>query len=281
MFGNKKKIVILGSPIDHSMSPAIHNYWLKKYKISGIYKTLKTDIKDLKKTLNYLKNKGYVGANVTIPLKEKVVNFTDKVDKVVFTTKAINTLIFHKKKGIEGKNTDVYGFKKSISSIKEKKTAVIIGSGGAARAVVYGLLDLNFRQIVIINKTLSKAKKLKKDMEKLFHFKKPKIIIKNFNQLKNSLNNVSLLVNTTPLGMKGFKILKLPIKRLNKNTVVFDLIYNPLETFLLKQAKQNGNKTINGLKMLLYQAQSSFFLWFKKKPKITKELENKIKEKIK
>ena len=98
MFGNKKKIVILGSPIDHSMSPAINNYWLKKYKISGTYKKLKTDIKDLKKTLNYLKSKGYVGANVTIPLKEKVVNFTDKVDKVVFTTKAINTLIFHKKK---------------------------------------------------------------------------------------------------------------------------------------------------------------------------------------
>ncbi len=281
MLGNKKKIVILGSPIAHSMSPAIHNYWLKKYKILGTYKTLKTDNKDLEKTLNYLKNKEYIGANITIPLKEKVVNFVDKIDKAALLTKAINTLIFHKKKIIEGKNTDIYGFKKSISNLKEKKTAVVIGSGGAARAVIYGLLDLNFRQIIIFNKTLSKAKKLKKDMEKISYFKKTKIIIKNFNKLKNSLHNTSLLVNTTPLGMKGFKTLKLPIERLNKNTVVFDLIYNPLETFLLKQAKQNGNKTINGLKMLLYQAQNSFYLWFKKKPKITKELENKIKEKIK
>ena len=119
-------------------------------------------------------------------------------------------------------------------------------------------------------------------MEKIFPSKKnSKISLKKLNQLEKSLNNINLLINTTPLGMKGFKNFILPIKKLDKNVVVFDLIYNPLETFLLKQAKQNGNKTINGLKMLLYQAQNSFFQWFRKKPRITKELENKIKEKIK
>ena len=119
-------------------------------------------------------------------------------------------------------------------------------------------------------------------MEKIFPSKKKsKISLKKLNQLEKSLNNINLLINTTPLGMKGFKNFILPIKKLDKNVVVFDLIYNPLETLLLKQAKQYGNKTINGLKMLLYQAQNSFFQWFQKKPRITKELENKIKEKIK
>ena len=141
------KIAILGFPVKHSLSPKMHNYWLKTMKIKGEYKTIETNKNNLKKTVKKLCQQKYVGLNLTIPLKEEVVKFLNKKDKVVNTIGAVNTLIFYKGKNIEGKNTDVYGFKESLKTFlknKTKKQSIIIGSGGAARAVLCALIEMKF-----------------------------------------------------------------------------------------------------------------------------------------
>ena len=206
------------------------------------------------------------------------INFLDKTDSTVDSTKAVNTLIFHDKKFIEGKNTDVLGFKTSLKeSMKTttKEKAIIIGNGGAARAILYSLITLKYKQIVICARKRTKSEQLRKDMEKLqFKNSKTVIILKNIENIEEETEETNLLVNTTPLGMKGYPDIFFSFDKLNKNALVFDVVYNPLETNLLKQTRKRGNKTINGLRMLLYQAQGGFKAWFHKKPKITKELEN-------
>ena len=285
MKNDKKELAILGFPINHSFSPTIHTYWMKKYNINGTYKKIKTSTKRLKKIVKNLCSLGYRGVNLTIPLKEETISILNKSDNIVKITKSVNTLIFHNKNLIEGINTDVYGFKKSLYEItkgKNKGKALVIGSGGAARAVVYGLIDMNYKEIVIVYRTKKKARQLKKDMEKQ-HQKlgKKKIALKNIKNIEDEISNTNLLVNTTPLGMKGFPKMAFSLEKLNKKTSVFDLVYNPLETELIKFAKKNGNKNTNGLKMLLYQAQLSFSFWFNKKPNISKQLEDILRKKIK
>ena len=282
---NKKKIAVLGFPIKHSLSPKIHNYWLKKNNLKGSYTAIETPLNNLKKTITKLCRENYVGVNLTIPLKEKAVNYLDKSDDIVNFTGAVNTIIFQDKKFIEGKNTDVEGFKKSLLELvknKVRKKAIIIGNGGAARAVLYALLKLKYQEIIVCARNVKKSSVLKNDMKKLESNNfKTKIILNKINNLEKQLKKTNLLVNTTPLGMKGFGNLNFPIEYLEKKTLVFDLVYNPVETRLLNKAKKNGNKSTNGLRMLLYQAQESFNEWFHIKPKITKELENIIKGKVK
>ena len=285
MSGNKKKIAVMGFPIKHSLSPTIHNYWLKKNNINGSYTTIKTPLNELEKKIATLCNKDYVGVNLTIPLKERAIKLLDKTDAIVNFTKAVNTLIFHKNKFIEGRNTDVIGFKNSLlespeSKIREK--AIIIGNGGAARAILYCLIKLKYKHIVVCARTKKKSEQLKKDMEK-FKFKNSriKVFFKNIKNLEKESKKTNLLVNATPLGMKGFPDLSFSLNELDKQALVFDIVYNPLETTLLKKAKKKGNKTINGLKMLLYQAQEAFKIWFDKKPKITKLLEKILIKEIK
>ena len=143
MSGNKKKIAVMGFPIKHSLSPTIHNYWLKKNNIKGSYTTIKTPLNKLEKTIATLCNKDYIGVNLTIPLKEQAVKLLDKTDSIVNFTKAVNTLVFHKNKFVEGRNTDVIGFKNSLlesSKSKIREKAIIIGNGGAARAILYCLI---------------------------------------------------------------------------------------------------------------------------------------------
>ena len=276
----KKKLAILGHPIKNSLSPKMHNYWLKKLNINGNYKLIDTPLSNFKKKINYLSKKNYKGLNLTIPLKEEAIKFLNKKDKIVKLTGAVNVLIFSKKK-IEGKNTDVYGFKKSLINIvknKKKDTAIIIGAGGAARAVLFVLIEMKYKKIFLFNRSNNNLKKIKKDFSKL---KKNGIFYKNFSFINSFLNKTNLLVNTTPLGMKGFPKLNINVNNLKKNSSVFDLIYNPLETKLIKDSKKNGLKNTNGLDMLIYQAQRSFNYWFKKTPKITKELKKILEKEIK
>ena len=285
MSGNKKKVAVMGFPIKHSLSPTIHNYWLKKNNINGSYTTIKTPLNKLEKTIATLSNKDYIGVNLTIPLKEQAVKLLDKTDSIVNFTKAVNTLVFHKNKFVDGRNTDVIGFKNSLlesSKSKIREKAIIIGNVGAARAILYCLIKLKYKHIVVCARTKKKSEQLKKDMEK-FKFKNSriKIFFKNIKNLEKESKKTNLLVNATPLGMKGFPDLSFSLNELDKQALVFDIVYNPLETALLKKAKKKGNKTINGLKMLLYQAQESFKIWFDKKPKITKLLEKILIKEIK
>tara|TARA_Y100000590_G_scaffold380888_1_gene449552 strand:+ start:5884 stop:6726 length:843 start_codon:yes stop_codon:yes gene_type:complete len=277
------KVAILGYPIKHSLSPKIHNYWMKKLNIKGEYLLLETPKKKFFNTIKNLQKNNFLGVNLTIPLKEEVLKYKNEKDKIVKTIGAANVLVFSKKK-IVAKNTDVYGFKKSIIKLikkKEKKIAIIIGSGGASRAILYSLIELKYKNIFLYNRSINNAKKMKKDFLKNFSNKiKTQIFCENLKKINLNLKNANILINTTPLGMKNFPNLNINIENLNKNAVIIDLIYNPLETNLIKEANKNNIKNINGLDMLLYQAQKSFYYWFKKNPKITNDLKKILKKEI-
>ncbi|MBC49947.1 MAG: shikimate dehydrogenase [Pelagibacteraceae bacterium] len=279
------KIAILGYPIKHSLSPKIHNYWLKEMKINGKYTAIKTPIKNLEKTIKNLSNKGYKGLNLTIPLKEEVLKYINSKNKIVDIIGAANVLIFSKKGHVKGKNTDVYGFKKSILKLvknKRKEIAIVIGSGGAARAIVYVLIQMNYKKIIIYNRTKKNAEIIKKDLLKKHSSKlQTKINCENLKKIKNNIKKTNLLINTTPMGMKNFPNLNIDIKDLRRDAAVFDLIYNPLETKLIKESNKRGIKNTNGLDMLIYQAQKSFFYWLNKTPKITEKLKKILEKEIK
>ena len=279
------KIAILGYPIKHTLSPKMHNYWLKELGISGKYEAIKTPIKNFKKTIKKLCNEGYKGVNLTLPLKEEALKYLNKKDRIVDFVGATNVLIFLKQNVIEGKNTDVYGFKKSLIKLvknKKRKTAIIIGSGGAARAVLCALIEMRYKKIIIFNRTKKNAEKIRKDFIKNFSSNlKIKIVCENLKNLKRNLEKIDLLVNTTPMGMKNFPALNINIKKFKTNLAVFDLVYNPLETKLIKDSKKWGIKNTNGLDMLMYQAQKSFYYWLNKKPKITNKLKKILEKEIK
>ena len=279
------KIAILGNPINHSLSPKIHNYWLKEMKINAKYTAIKTPIKNLEKTIKNLSNKGYKGVNLTIPLKEEALKYINSKNKIVDIIGAANVLIFSKKGHVKGKNTDVYGFKKSILKLvknKRKEIAIVIGSGGAARAIVYVLIQMNYKKIIIYNRTKKNAEIIKKDLLKKHSSKlQTKINCEKLKKIKNNIKKTNLLINTTPMGMKNFPPLNINIKKFKTNLAVFDLVYNPLETKLIKDSKKRGIKNTNGLDMLMYQAQRSFYYWLNKKPKVTNKLKKILEKEIK
>lgn len=281
----KEKIAILGQPIKHTLSPKMHNYWLKELRINGKYEAIKTSVRDLGKTIKKLNKHGYKGVNLTIPLKEEALKYLDRKDKVVSITGAANVLIFSNQGQIEGKNTDVYGFKKSLINLvknKKRETAIVIGGGGAARAVLCVLIQMKYKKIILCNRTRKKAELVKRNfIEKLSSNLKTHIICKNLKDIKENAKEANLLVNTTPMGMKKFPSLNIDIKNLKTNSTVFDLIYNPLETKLIKESKKRGIKNTNGLEMLMYQAQKSFYYWLNKTPKVTNKLKKTLEKEIK
>ena len=279
------KIAVLGYPIKHSLSPKMHNYWLKELNIKGQYKAIETLKKNLNKVLKKLSKEKYKGVNLTIPLKESALKYLKKKDKIVNLTGAANVLIFSKQGNINGKNTDVYGFKKSLIRLiknKKREIATIIGSGGAARAVLYSLIEMKYNKVFIFNRTKKNAIKIKKDFINNYSLNlKTKIFCKSLKNIKKNLKETNLLINTTPMGMKGFPILDIDIKYLKLNSVVYDLIYNPLETKLIKDSKDRGIKNTNGLNMLMYQAQKSFYYWLNKTPKVSNKLKKILEKEIK
>jgi shikimate dehydrogenase len=262
---SSKKAFIIGSPVSHSLSPKLHGFWLKHYRIDGSYEALNVPTEYLVKTVKKLPEK-YVGGNVTIPHKEKVLMLCNEVDELARKVGAVNTLVFQKGE-IHGYNTDVFGFMENLHSAGVKPTkALILGAGGAARAVIVGLKQAAVN-VVIANRTLDKAEKLAHEFGcDVIEWENKHVIFPE----------TDLLVNTTSLGMKGQEELVIDLAGLQKNAVVNDIVYNPLETALLKQAKEKGLKTLDGLGMLLHQAVQGFELWFGKKPEVTKELREYI-----
>ena len=262
-----KKAFIIGQPISHSLSPKLHGFWLKQYEIDGKYEALEVPPEYLVKTVKKLPDK-FVGGNVTIPHKEKVMMICDEIDSLARKVGAVNTLYFKDKK-IFGTNTDVFGFMENLKQggvdFSKIKSALILGAGGAARAVIVGLLDKNIA-ITITNRTSSKAEVLADEFGlKIVDWEK-----------RNNLEGFDLLVNTTSLGMKNQESLEIDLSTLPRHAIVHDIVYNPLETEILKQAKEAGLKTVDGLGMLLFQAVRGFELWFGKKPEVTQELREYI-----
>ena len=261
---------VIGNPIFQSKSPILHNFWLKQYNINGYYIPIHSDVKDLEKTVNALIVLGFRGLNVTIPFKTVILSLADTITDRASVIGAANTLYFNADGKITADNTDGYGFKQNIYSTYpswDPKTgpSVVFGAGGAAKAVIYTLLAEGVPKVKILNRTKAKANALAENFGN-------KVEVVDWYDSTNALNGASIVVNATSLGMVGQPKLKINLKSLATNALVIDLVYNPLHTDILKDAAQLGFRTVDGLGMLLYQAELGFSNWFNIKPDINKEL---------
>lgn len=269
----KHRAFVIGSPIEHSLSPKLHGFWIQHYGIDGSYEAINCPPEYFVKTIKKLASTGYEGGNVTIPHKEKALMAADSVDELARKVGAANTLIFKDGK-IHATNTDVHGFTKNLLAngvaLAKIKSALVIGAGGAARAIIVALKEKNIN-VTITNRTLENAVKLGKEFD---------VDIIDWHEKEAALPNVQLVVNTTSLGMKGQGELEINLSSLPKNAVVSDIVYNPLETPLLKQASELGLKAVDGLGMLLHQAVPGFEKWFGKTPEVTQELYNELAKKF-
>jgi len=263
------KACVIGWPIKHSRSPLIHNYWLKKYGILGIYEKVAVPPDELPLFIKNLSANGFEGCNVTIPHKESVFVHVEVTDAVTRQIGAVNTVYFEDKKQY-GLNTDGYGFISNLKSMvpswnSEGKTCAILGAGGASRAIIAILLNEGVKKIFLVNRTKPRAQNLTREFG-------DKVIPIGFDEIEIPLSNADLLVNTTSLGMVGQPSLDISLDFLPPNCVVYDIVYDPLETNLLKQAKDKNLQTVDGLGMLLHQAVPGFEKWFGVRPQVTDDL---------
>lgn len=264
-----KGACVIGWPISHSRSPLIHNYWLKKYGIDAVYEIQPVEAHKVTEFISALPSSRFIGCNVTIPHKETVFEAVGNVDEVARRLGAVNT-VYLRNGAICGTNTDGEGFLASLEHSRpafrlENKTAIVIGAGGAAKAIIGALLDGKAGTIGIINRTRTRTQNL----QKLFGSRVFEITGANAD---NELKKCELLVNTTSLGMEGQPPLEQDLESLNPGALVADIVYTPLETAFLQRARDRGNPTLGGLGMLLHQAVRGFELWFGVKPEVTAEL---------
>jgi shikimate dehydrogenase len=255
-----EKYGIIGYPLSHSISPQIHNLAFQTLNINAVYEKAEINPSAFDDAITRLKTEGWKGFNVTIPFKEKIIGHLDEVDAVSSKIGAINTVKAENGKW-KGYNTDYLGFMRPlISDLERINSALILGAGGASRAVIFGLLEKsNIKNLFIANRTKSRAEKLLKSLD---HSKKVNIDIISLSDAGGLDIPVDLIVNTTSVGM-GNLIDDIPaeIPKKFNNFIVYDLIYNPKKSKLLQLAQRQGCKTINGLPMLIYQAEESFKIW--------------------
>ena len=257
---------VIGSPIAHSKSPQIHGHWLKTLGIEGQYIPMDVAPEDLEQVLRMMPKMGFVGANITIPHKEAVMEIADIVTDRAALIGAVNTLIFRKDGKIQADNTDGYGFFENLKANApgwdpKSGPAAVLGAGGAARAVIASLLEAGAPEILLSNRTRPRADKLKSVFGS-------RITVYDWVQAGNMFDHASLVVNTTSLGMIGKPELRVPLDGLRRGAVVTDLVYAPLKTKLLQTAEEMGCITVDGLGMLLHQAVPGFERWFGTRPEV-------------
>ncbi len=255
---------VIGSPIAHSKSPQLHGHWLKVNGLKGFYIPMDVATENLETVLRTMPKMGFVGVNVTVPHKEKVMELADLVTDRATLIGAANTLIFRKDGKIHADNTDGYGFIQNLRDNAPDWTAqagpaAILGAGGAARAVVASLLDAGVPEIMISNRTRVRAEALQADFGN-------RLTVVDWVQAGNMLEDAVTVVNTTSLGMIGKPPLRVPLDGLRADAVVTDLVYAPLKTRLLLEAEKAGCTTVDGLGMLLHQAIPGFERWFGMRP---------------
>ena len=259
---------IVGWPVGHSRSPLIHNYWLKHYGIAGEYRREAVAPGEFAGFVKNLTARGYAGANVTLPHKEAALKLSQPDDRAQ-AVGAANTLWFEGE-NLRSTNTDVEGFLDNLDACapqwdKDLRTAVVLGAGGAARAVVYGLMLRGVSRILVVNRTADRAEALRRRFGE-------RVYAVPWDDRDGTLTEAGILVNATTLGMAHHEGSALDIGRLPGHALVADLVYVPLLTPLLAAAKSRGLRTADGLGMLLHQAVRGFTLWFGKKPAVTEEL---------
>ena len=271
-----KKYLVIGNPIDHSLSPLIHNHWMKKYRlIDSVYEKRRVEEKDLKKIIEEIREDKIVGVNVTVPFKKLIIPFLDKLDSTAEETQSVNT-IFKINKKIFGYNTDSTGFWDTIKKLYpqsedtfvrplENKRIFILGAGGVTSSIISALKLQGANNIILSNRTKERANKLKE----LF----PELEILDWGKKPSTCN---IVINTTSIGLTKDEEVKVDFsdydKNFHKNFLFYDLIYNPKETVFLKKARLRGNKTMNGKMMFLNQAKYAFNIWTNIVPEIDDEV---------
>ena len=268
---------VVGHPVKHSRSPIIHGYWLEQFGINGRYDRYDVKPEDFSHFVKTLSEQGLQGVNVTIPHKEAAFLALDEATDRARRLKAANTLWFENGK-LWGDNTDSIGFLANLDQGHpgwdiNAKSALILGAGGAARAIIAGLQERNIEKITIVNRTRERA-------EELALMSGGQVAVAEWSKLSFQLESADLVVNTTSLGMSGQPDLDLSLDPLGKNALVTDIVYVPLETNLLKQARLRGNPVVDGLGMLLHQAVPGFEHWFGKRSVVTDALRHLVEDHI-
>ena len=260
-----KKFLVIGNPISHSLSPKLHNYWLKKNNINGTYDKEKLNSNDLEKLILRVKTNEIYGINVTVPFKKEIISYLDELSLEAENTQSVNTIYLNDNK-VKGHNTDVDGFQLSLTNIKfdvKGKKILILGAGGVVPSIIFSLKKMKALKIIISNRTKAKAEGLK-DI---------------FNDLSivdwGEVPNFDMVINATSLGLDNKDQINLDFSKVEKGKLYYDVIYNPKETNFLKKAKGMGNKTENGKKMFIYQSAEAFRIWHKIEPEINEEI-NKL-----
>ena len=272
--GAAKLAGIMGWPVAHSRSPALHAYWLAQHRIDGAYVPMAVKPENLRRALQALPLLGFSGCNLTIPHKEEAMRAVDEYDQTAKRAGSINTIVIRADGTVFGSSTDGYGF---LAALRAELTgfnaaagpAVVLGAGGAARAIIATLLDDGAREIRLVNRTPERAAKLAKTLG-------GEIRGVAWEARAAALEGAALLVNATSLGMEGQPRLDLPLDALPLDAVVNDIVYVPLETELLASARRRGNRCVDGLGMLLHQARPGFEAWFGVRPAVTPGLREAV-----
>ena len=262
-----KKYIVIGNPIDHSLSPKLHNYWFKANNINAEYHKKLAQNSDLMELIKSIRKKEFEGANITVPFKNEIIDFLDELSPEANVTKSVNTLLNQRGK-IIGHNTDIAGFELAIRHTKydlSQKNILILGAGGVVPSIVYALEKSKVKKITIMNRTIEKAEILGE------RFKN--IEVKKW----GSKVNFDMIINATSIGLSDNDKIDLKFEDAGENKFFYDVIYNPTQTNFLKEAKKNLHKTENGKMMFIYQAHQAFTLWHKKMPDINDEVINLIK----
>lgn len=268
-----RKAGVIGWPIHHSRSPVIHGYWLKQYGIDGTYDAIAISPDEVSSFLKNFREKGLQGANVTIPHKETLIPYLDEIDNSAQKIGAVNT-IWLKDNKLLGMNTDWIGFAANLDDhvpdwSKNNNCALVLGAGGAARGVLFALIDRGFKEIYLANRTYERALSLKDVFGEQI---KPI----QWSEIGSVLLKANLIVNTTSLGMEGQPPLEIDLVDVDEKTLVTDIVYSPLVTPLIAKAKARGLTTVDGLGMLLHQAAPGFEKWFGVFPKVDETLRQMV-----
>ena len=257
-----KKYLVIGNPINHSLSPRLHNYWFKENNIEATYEKCLLDEINIKGIIEKFKKREVFGINVTVPFKKKIIPFLEKLTKEASISNSVNTIYMENNK-IVGHNTDIAGFELAIRHFKydtQGKKAFILGAGGVVSSIIIALKNLGISQILLSNRTSEKAKEMKdiyKDLQLIEWGETP---------------NFDMIINATSIGLneKDYGA-RLDFTKVGPDKFFFDVIYNPKETNFLKRAKENGHKTQNGKMMFIYQAHQSFTIWHNLMPEINEK----------
>ncbi len=274
---SKLKFAIIGSPISHSLSPTLHNYWFEKYKIDAEYSLMQIEEGQIENVIEKIKIGEIKGINVTLPFKRAVIPFLSKTINDAAETHSVNTIYLDDNKELIGENTDVFGFqagylKTLTNQEKKNKKALVIGAGGVSPSIILALLKSEIKEIYLTNRTHEKSLFLKQKFNKLNILK--------WNEFKNVLGTVDIVINATSLGLKKNDNWNIELKNYNKDLVFIDTIYNPSQTSMIKYFKSKKLTTYNGLNMFIHQGQKSFYLWNKINPEVDDDLLKILESKI-